>query len=80
MTRKAIMFFSLAVLAAGLMHGVQQVKVKVDKANVREAADPGAAIIRVASRDEVFTVLERAGAWYKIALPGAAPASRRSAI
>ncbi|MEI6614490.1 MAG: SH3 domain-containing protein [Chrysiogenales bacterium] len=69
MIHKAIMFFFLAVLTTGWVFGVQQVKVTVAKANVRAEADPEAAVIGTASRDDVFTVLEKNGAWYKIALP-----------
>jgi hypothetical protein len=69
MTYKAVLFLFLAVLAAGLVYGVQQVQVTVDKANVRAEAYPEARVIRIVSRDEVFTVLEKKGAWFKIALP-----------
>ena len=69
MTKRAVFFLVLAFMAAGFVHGIQRVKVTVDKANVRAEADRTAAVIRVVSRDEVFTVLEKNGPWFKIALP-----------
>jgi hypothetical protein len=70
MIHKAIIRLFLVALAAGSVYGVQQVQVTVAKANVRADADPGAAVVRVVSRDEVFTVIEKKGDWYKIVLPG----------
>lgn len=63
------LLLTLILLTLGFALAAGQVRVTVDKANVRAEADREAAVIRIVSRDEVFTVLEKKGAWYKIALP-----------
>jgi len=46
-----------------------KVRIKVEKANVRQAAQMEAPVVGGASRGDVFDVLEKAGEWYLIALP-----------
>lgn len=46
-----------------------KVRVKVEKANVRQAAQMEAPVVGGASRGDVFDILEKAGEWYLIALP-----------
>jgi opacity protein-like surface antigen len=69
--KKAIvcLFLGLMLWMAGFSFGADRVRVTVDKANVRAVADRAATVVRIVSRDEVFTVLEKTGPWYKIVLP-----------
>jgi hypothetical protein len=62
-------FVGLMLWAACFSFGADRVRVTVDKANVRAEAKREAPVIRIVSRNEVFTVLDKTGPWYKIALP-----------
>jgi opacity protein-like surface antigen len=66
----------LGILAVGLLFAsplaaanANQVRVKVEKANIRQKPDLSAPIVATAEKGDVFKVFEKADEWYLIQLP-----------
>ena len=62
------------VLPAGLSAADDlKIRVKVERANIRQSGFPSAPVIAGANKGEIFTVVEKAGDWYLIQLPDGTP-------
>ncbi|MHB8055470.1 MAG: SH3 domain-containing protein [Candidatus Aminicenantales bacterium] len=77
MSKQKFPIVFLAVLAVSLLlaanlsaFGPIQVKVKVEKANIRESPLLTAPIVATALKGDVFNVFEKSDEWYLVKLPG----------
>jgi uncharacterized protein YgiM (DUF1202 family) len=69
---KGIIFLVLLAGVFGLAAGASPktiVRVKVQSANVREAADIKSSVIMIVKSGTVFEVVDKSGRWYKVTLP-----------
>ena len=62
------------ILPSGLSaQNVQKIRVKVERANIRQSGYPTATVVAGANRGEIFAVVEKTGDWYLIQLSDGTP-------